>query len=63
MITITKTFEDVELMDSFIMDYLKQYAPAGYSTGVKIKFLQTYEEWKANKRRYEVTLDRFESCD
>jgi hypothetical protein len=63
MITLTEQFTNVEIMDSFIVGYLKQYAPAGYGTTVTIKLLQSYDEWLVNKRRYEVTLERSESCD
>jgi len=63
MITLTKTFSDPELMDTFIKSYLKEFAPAGYSTSVDIQIIQSYDDWKANKLKYEVTFERFESCD
>ena len=63
MISVTKEFSDVELMDGFILSYLKEYAPAGYDTRVTISFEQSYEEWKENKRRYIVEINRLESCD
>ena len=64
MITITQTFKDVIEMHKFIIEYLKEYAPAGYGTTVdSIEFWQTYDEWKNEKYNYQVTISRGESCD
>jgi hypothetical protein len=57
------SFKDAEVMDGFIKTYLKRYAPAGYSTEVKITIRQSYEDWKNNKLNYEVKITRDESCD
>ena len=63
MITETKTFFDAEVMDGYIRGYLKEYAPAGYDTKVNIELRQSYEEWQTGIVRYEVTINRLESCD
>lgn len=55
-ITIKKFFDDCVEMDSFIKEYLQEFAPAGYDTKVKIKFEQSYEEWTLNKVKYIVEL-------
>ena len=63
MITTTKIYTSAKAMEIAILDFFRQYAPAGYSSTVKIKVIQTYEMWKAQQINYEVTFERFESCD
>jgi hypothetical protein len=63
MITEERVYEDAEIMDGEIKEYLKRYAPAGYGTEVKINIIQSYEEWKQNKLKYMVTFTRYKSCD
>jgi len=60
---ITQTFKQIALMDEFIREYLKEFAPAAYDTQVNIKIRQSYEMWQKNEMAYEVTIDRMESCD
>jgi hypothetical protein len=62
-IKIVKMFESPIIMDNFIKDYLQSYAPAGYGTQVKIRLYQPYTYWEINKVSYEVTIERWESCD
>jgi hypothetical protein len=63
MITIAKLFNNGSEMELFIKEYLRQYAPAGYSTDVKIELIQTYEDWKENEVYFKVKITREESCD
>jgi hypothetical protein len=63
MITVSKLFDNAAIMELFIKEYLQEYAPAGYSTEVKIELLQNYEDWKANKVYFKVKITRLESCD
>ncbi len=63
MITITKLCKSAKEMEILILDYFRQFAPAGYGTTAKIKVIQSYEMWKNQQINYEVTLERLESCD
>jgi len=63
MIEFEKTFVDPEAMDIFIRKYLKEYAPAGYGTNIKIEIKQSYEDWLENKLSYKLEVSRSESCD
>ena len=65
MITITKTFKEPQDMEDFIKAYFVEFHPAGYGTQVSyIKATPIYKDGLFQlKIKYEVTLERLESCD
>lgn len=62
MIT-TKTFKDIELMDSFIKATLKEFAPAGYDIKIIINIRQNHAQWLKEEVFYEVEVNRLDTCD
>jgi hypothetical protein len=64
MITITKTFDNAESMEEYIFEYLQDFPIGGYGTMIKeIKAQPVYENGDLELIKYEVTLERAESCD
>lgn len=64
MITHTKTFEDAESMEEYIVEYLNDYPVSGYGTTIKsIIATPVFEDGDLELIKYEVTLERMESCD
>lgn len=64
MITITKSFDNADSMEEFIIEYLQEFHPAGYGTSIKsITAKPFYDCGFLEYINYEVTLERAESCD
>jgi hypothetical protein len=64
MITLTKSFEDAESMEEYIFEYLNDYPISGYGTTIKsITAKPVYEYGELELIKYEVILERMESCD